>query len=330
MFENIIILGGGCWGATIAEILAENSTVTLWEYSLKKYNYLKKNFHPQNFPYVNLRKVKIKNVIKIASGTNLVVVATPAQNVRATLVMVSSEVKKYSVPVLILSKGVEITTMKSMDMVCEDVLGRKHPIAVCSGPSHAEELCRRRLTSVVIASKNATLAKKLVEIFKRPYLRPYMQTDIRGVALGGALKNVIAIAAGICDGLGLGINAKAALLTRGLAEMVRVGVSMGGELRTFSGLSGVGDLMVTSFSQYSRNRNLGEALGKGLTLDAAKKKIKTTAEGAETAKALYKLTRSSKIPAPITEEVYRILYKKRPPATAIEKLMQRPVKSEEE
>jgi len=330
MHDHIFILGGGCWGATVGEFLSEKASVTVWEWDKKKYRYLKRYRHPPFFPYVRLKNVKITGELKISTGTGLVVVALSAQSVRPTLRKIAGELKNLKIPVLVLSKGIEISTLKSMDVICSEELGAGFPMAVLSGPSHAEELSRRLPASVVIASRNIRLAEKIQRLFQRSFLRPYVHTDIRGVALGGAVKNVIAIAAGLSDGLGLGVNAKSALVTRGLVEMTRIGVSLGGKPATFSGLSGLGDLMVTCFSQYSRNRNLGEAIGRGLNLEAAKKKVKTTAEGAETVKALSKLTAAKKISAPITNEVYEVLYKGRTPLKAVKNLMSRPVRSEDE
>jgi len=329
MYGHIFILGGGCWGSTVGDILSKKASVAVWEWDKKKYRYLKRYRHPFFFPYVKLKNVKITNELKISPGTDLVIVAISSQSVRITLRKIAGALRKSKVPVLVLSKGIEISTLKSMDVVCNDVLGANFPVAVLSGPSHAEELSRRKPTSVVIASKNRRLAEKLQRLFQRPFLRPYVHTDIRGVALGGAIKNVMAIAAGMGDGLGLGANAKSALVTRGLVEITRIGVYLGGARATFSGLSGLGDLVVTCFSEHSRNRNLGEALGRGLNLASAKKKVKTTAEGAETVKALRKLTASKKISAPITDEVYAVLYRGRSPAEALKNLMLRPVKRED-
>ncbi|MFH1352990.1 MAG: NAD(P)H-dependent glycerol-3-phosphate dehydrogenase [bacterium] len=330
MYGNIFILGGGCWGGTVGEVLSEKASVAVWEWDRKKYRYLKRYRHPPFFPYVRLKNVRITGELKISPGTGLVVVAISSQSVRATLRKIAGDIKRFKIPVLVLSKGIEISTLKSMDVVCSEEFGANFPVAVLSGPSHAEELARRLPTSVVIASRNLRLAEKLQRLFQRSFLRPYVHTDIRGVALGGAIKNVMAIAAGLSDGLGLGANAKSALVTRGLVEMTRIGVSLGGRPATFSGLSGLGDLMVTCFSKYSRNRNLGEAIGRGLNLADAKKKVKTTAEGAETVKALRQLTASNKISAPITDEVYAVLYKGRSPAKAVKNLMSRPVRNEDE
>ncbi len=329
MFRRIAILGGGCWGATVADLLSSRAAVTIWEWDRSRSEYLKRNKHPRFFPYLRLKNVNVTNDLNEVFPADLVVVATPTQSVRPTINKIKEKVKKEKIPVLILSKGIEIKTLKTLDAVCYEIFGKNHPIAILSGPSHAEEVSRKFPTSVVVAGEKK-LAKDIQKLFHFPFLRPYVSGDVRGVAAAGALKNVIAIAAGISDGLGFGVNAKAALATRGLAELARIGVALGGRRETFSGLSGIGDLMVTCFSDYSRNRNFGEAIGRGLSLNQAKKKVKTLTEGAATVKAAKKLTAKRRISAPITDQVYAILYRSLPPKKAMVNLMKRPVKSEED
>ncbi|MBA3051494.1 MAG: NAD(P)H-dependent glycerol-3-phosphate dehydrogenase [Candidatus Omnitrophota bacterium] len=329
MFDNIFIMGGGCWATAVASALQEGASITIWEIDPARRDYFRKHGHPKSFSYVKLRGVKFADDLQIPAGTNLLIAAVPAQTLRPSLMKIADFVKRERLPVLVLSKGIEIRSLKSLDAVCLEVLGRNVPVAVMTGPSHAEELAVRQPTSVVVASKNRALASKVQKLFTSDYFRPYVQSDIRGAALGGAIKNVMATAAGVCDGLGLGINAKAALVTRGLAEMTRLGIYMGGKRATFSGLSGVGDLIVTAFSTHSRNRNLGEALGRGMTLEQAKKKVKTTAEGAETVRALVKIASKGKVDAPITKELFGIMYKGRPAHEAIGRLMGRAVRKED-
>ncbi|PIY17659.1 MAG: glycerol-3-phosphate dehydrogenase [Elusimicrobia bacterium CG_4_10_14_3_um_filter_49_12_50_7] len=328
MFDNIFIMGGGCWSAAVASVLEGRASITIWEIDPARRAYFRKRGHPRSFPYVKLRGVKFADDLDLPSGTDLVLAAVPAQTLRPALARIAGAVKRKGIPVLVLSKGIEIKSLKSLDAVCFELLGRNVPVAVMTGPSHAEELAVRQPTSVVVASKKRVFAADVQKLFTRSYFRPYVQSDTRGAALGGAIKNVMATAAGVCDGLGLGINAKAALVTRGLAEMTRLGIYMGGKRATFSGLSGVGDLIVTAFSTHSRNRNLGEALGRGMTLEQAKKKVKTTAEGAETVRALAKIAAKGKINAPITMELFGIMYKGRSAQDAIGRLMGRAVKNE--
>ncbi|MEA2081833.1 MAG: NAD(P)H-dependent glycerol-3-phosphate dehydrogenase [Elusimicrobiota bacterium] len=330
MLDNIFILGGGCWATAVASVLKDSKSVTIWEIDPSRRAYFREHGHPEFFPYVKLHGVKFAEELTIPDGTDLLIAAVPAQTLRAAIVQTSSFVRKKRLPVLVLSKGIEIKSLKSLDAVCSEILGRRVPVAVMTGPSHAEELAVKQPTSVVVASKNREFALKIQKLFTKPYFRPYFQSDIRGAAVGGAVKNVMAVAAGVCDGLGLGMNAKAALLTRSLAEMTRIGIYMGGKRATFSGLSGVGDLIVTAFSSHSRNRNLGEALGRGMSLDRAKKKVKTTAEGAETVKALMKIAAKGKVAAPVTKELFGIMYRSRSAREAIGRLMGRSVKSENE
>jgi len=329
MFGKILILGAGSWGATVGDVVSQKAKVFLWEKSEKKYKFFLKHRHPEFFPFIKMKGVTILNKLEIPDGTKLIFIATPAQNVREVLEKVKGQIQKKKIPLVILSKGIEIKTLKTMDCVVEEIFAN-HPYAIISGPSHAEEVAKRKPTSFIIASKKKALALKLQEFFLFPYLRPYTHTDVRGVALGGALKNVYAIAAGICDGMKLGINAKSALITRSLAEMIRIGTALGGKFHTFSGLSGVGDLITTCFSNFSRNRNLGEEIGKGRTLDEALKKVKTTAEGASTVIAVKKISDENKISAPIANGIYDILFKRKNLKNVIKSLMERPMKSEEE
>jgi len=329
MFGKILILGAGSWGATVGDVVSQKAEVFLWEKSEKKYKFFLKHLHPEFFPFIKMKKFSILNKLEIPDGTKLIFVATPAQSVREVLERLKMQMQRKKIPLVILSKGIEIKTLKTMDCVVEEIFG-SHPYAIISGPSHAEEVAKRKPTSFIIASKNKALALKLQKFFLFPYLRPYTHTDVRGVALGGALKNVYAIAAGICDGMKLGINAKASLITRSLAEMIRIGTALGGKFHTFSGLSGVGDLITTCFSNFSRNRNLGEEIGKGYSLNEALKKVKTTAEGASTVIAVKKISDEKKISAPIANGIYDILFKRKNLKNVIKSLMERPIKSEEE
>ncbi|MFP4370105.1 MAG: NAD(P)H-dependent glycerol-3-phosphate dehydrogenase, partial [Candidatus Kapaibacterium sp.] len=205
---------------------------------------------------------------------------------------------------------------------------RPGKFAVITGPSHAEEVARHLPTTVVTASENHSLAEKIQDLFTQPYFRVYTSEDLTGCETGGSLKNVIAIAAGIIDGLGLGDNTKAALLTRGLAEMSRLGIALGANPLTFSGLSGLGDLFVTCNSKHSRNRRVGEKIGKGKTLEEISKETKTVAEGVFTAESAYYLGLKHNVEMPIAEQVFKILFEGREPTEAIKGLMARSTKRE--
>jgi len=226
------------------------------------------------------------------------------------------------------SKGLEEETLLRMSQVLGQTLPLETPLAALSGPSHAEEVSRRMPTTVVSASSDPQTAKKVQHAFHADYFRVYTSSDVVGVELGGSLKNVIAIAAGILDGLGLGDNTKAALMTRGLHEITRLGVALGAKSHTFAGLAGMGDLIVTCMSRHSRNRLLGEKIGKGATLSQALKEMVMVAEGVKTSTAAVALARQAKVEVPITEEVYKVLFEDKPAQQAVTSLLSRAAKSE--
>jgi glycerol-3-phosphate dehydrogenase (NAD(P)+) len=229
-----------------------------------------------------------------------------------------------------LAKGIENDTLCRMSEVLKEELPSNlhDKIVTLSGPSHAEEVSRKIPTTVVVAGFQEGIAKKIQQTFMNPYFRVYTNSDIIGVELGGSLKNVIAIASGICDGMGLGDNSRGALITRGLAEITRLGEKLGAKRETFAGLSGLGDLVTTCISKYSRNRFVGEQIGKGKTLDQILKEMTMVAEGIKTTKSAYHLSIRYKVEMPITEQVYRVLFEDKQPQQAIAELMTRDPKSE--
>ncbi|MDP3143262.1 MAG: NAD(P)H-dependent glycerol-3-phosphate dehydrogenase, partial [Candidatus Omnitrophota bacterium] len=229
--------------------------------------------------------------------------------------------------ILSVTKGIESSTLMRMSEVIEDELG-KVKLAVLSGPTIAKEVAMGIPTTAVIASRDLKIAKKLQQIFNNGNFRVYTNSDLIGVELGGSLKNVIAIACGVSDGLGFGTNTKAAILSRGLTEMSRLGKVLGAKGNTFSGISGLGDLVTTCISPFSRNRFVGEQLGKGKSLKEILKKMQMIAEGVETAKSVYKLSNKYKVSMPITLEVYNILYRNKNPKIAVQDLMRRKLKAE--
>jgi glycerol-3-phosphate dehydrogenase (NAD(P)+) len=259
-------------------------------------------------------------------GTELVVLAVPSHGMRP----ICEKLRDYlptDVPVVSVAKGIENGTGARMSEVIAEVLKTEH-IVVLSGPSHAEEVGRGIPTAVVAASLQAQHAVLAQKAFMNERFRIYTHDDIIGVELGGALKNVIAIAAGACDGIGFGDNTKAALCTRGLTEMTRLGVALGARRETFFGLSGVGDLIVTAFSRHSRNRGFGERLGKGETLEQIVASTQMVAEGVKTAKSAWQLAQRHGVDVPITREVHAILYEGKPPKQAVRDLMTREAKPE--
>jgi glycerol-3-phosphate dehydrogenase (NAD(P)+) len=225
------------------------------------------------------------------------------------------------------AKGVEQKTLKRPSEIINELLGARR-ICVLSGPSHAEEVARRLPACVVAASHNQRLAQEVQQVFMNDRLRVYTHNDVPGVELGGALKNIIAIAAGICEGLKLGDNARAALMSRGMIEMGRLGVALGARKSTFFGLAGIGDLITTCVSRYGRNREVGLRIARGETLTEILKRMEQVAEGVWTTRAVVQLARRYQLDMPITQEVYKVLYKGKPPLEAMQALMQRAPKSE--
>jgi glycerol-3-phosphate dehydrogenase (NAD(P)+) len=262
----------------------------------------------------------------VAEGAELLVAAIPTRYLRETLGAISNQIPD-AVPVVSVAKGVEISTLMRPSEIITDVLGPRGGVAL-GGPSHAEEIARRMPASVVAASADLDLARRVQVLFNTDRFRVYTNADIVGVELAGAIKNVIAIAAGISDGLGFGDNAKSALVTRGLVEMTRFGTALGAEAETFSGLAGIGDLMTTCFSRFSRNRHVGECLGRGQTLERTVAEMNGVAEGVTTTRGVFDLAGRMGIEMPITAEVYAVLFAGKSPAQATAALMLRPPREE--
>ncbi len=263
-----------------------------------------------------------------ARGAALVLSVVPTQHVRATLAPWAARLR--SVPVFSASKGLERGTLARPSAILEEVLGDGARLGALSGPSHAEETARGMATTVVAASADPALATAMAARLSSDSLRIYTSQDVAGVELGGALKNIIAVGAGIADGLGLGDNAKAALIARGLMEMARYGAAHGARRETFFGLSGSGDLMVTCYSRHSRNRGLGERIGRGETLAQILASTEKVAEGVWTCQAIHEAAGRAGVEMPITEAVHAVLFGGRAPLEAVRALMQRPQRSEAE
>lgn len=328
---DITILGDGGWGTTLALLLhSKGFKVSVWSAFPEYAEYLEKQRINSKFlPGIKIPKgiSFVSDLEKIISRKQLIVIAVPSQYARGIL----KKIKKYDYPrdaiYLSVSKGIEIGSLKRMSEVAREELGNVK-IAVLSGPTIAHEVAKGVPTAAVIASSNASIRKYLQNIFINERFRVYTNNDMVGVELGGSLKNVIAIACGISDGLGFGANTKAALLARGLAEMSRLGVIMGAKARTFTGISGLGDLVTTCISMYSRNRTLGEQIGKGRHLRSLISNMQMVAEGVPTAKSAYELSLRYKVEMPITREVYAVLYKNKSPSCAVKDLMTREGKEE--
>ncbi|MFH2139044.1 MAG: NAD(P)H-dependent glycerol-3-phosphate dehydrogenase [Candidatus Omnitrophota bacterium] len=322
---NISVIGDGGWGTAIAVLLKQKGLgVKVWgafpEY-VKILNSKRDNL--KFLPGVKIpRGILFSNDLnEVVDNTDLVVLAVPSKYLRG----VCQSLSKFNVgkmDFLSVAKGIEYDTLMRMSEVISQELGRVR-LAVMSGPNIASEVARGIPSAAVCASRHNKLTSKVQEIFMTNSFRVYTHNDLVGVELAGALKNIIAIACGISDGLGYGTNTKAALLTRGLAEIARLGCSVGAKQRTFSGLSGMGDLVTTCFSKESRNRGLGEQLGKGKKLNDILAKTEMIVEGVITTKSAVKLAKNNGIELPIANEVFNVLFRNKNPFTAVQSLMLR-------
>lgn len=330
----VAVLGAGGWGTTLALLLSgKGFTVRLWEYRPEAAHRLQRDRENREFlPGVPLpEEILIHHEAETClAGVNVVVLAIPSQFVRSALSGIREAIPSKAT-IVNAAKGIEENTLKRPSEVVQDLIQEAFPdhYAALSGPSHAEEVSRGVPTSVVTASPSLETARQVQELFFTPAFRVYASQDLVGVELGGALKNVIAIATGICDGLGFGDNTRGALLTRGLAEITRLGVKSGGQPRTFAGLSGMGDLITTCTSRHSRNRYVGEQVGRGKRLDEVLAGMTMIAEGVRTTRSARDLAHRQAVPMPITESVYSILFDNKDPRQAVTELMTRDLKVED-
>jgi glycerol-3-phosphate dehydrogenase (NAD(P)+) len=332
---DVAVIGAGAWGTALAIHLARGGHAPrLWVYEADLLALMEKTReNPWYLPAVPLPDGvrPLGSLAEAAGGADLVVVAVPSHVVRG----VASELAHHLAPearVVSATKGLEEERFARISEVLAEVLpaAQRGRIAVLSGPTFALEVAQGRPTAAVLAAADRALAAELQRALATPSFRLYTQTDVTGVELGGALKNVMAIAAGIADGLELGTNARAALLTRGLAEMTRLGVALGARPRTFAGLAGLGDLILTCTGQLSRNRKLGLALAGGATLAGWQAGTRSVAEGVLTARAAVALARKVGVAAPIAAEVGAVLFEGKPPADALASLLSREARPEEE
>ena len=306
---NVGILGGGSWGTTVASIVAKNAEATVWARNPKTVTEI--NEHHTNETY--LPNTKLTPTLKAAytiedtvKNADVIVMGVPSQSFRSVLLQAKEHIRPW-VPIISLAKGLEIATKKRMTAIIEEIMPG-HPVGVLTGPNLAKEIHFGKAAAAVIAMVDDSIAKKLKTVFTSGLFRVYTNTDVIGCELGGALKNIMAIATGMGDGVNAGDNTRAALITRGLAELTRLGVAMGGKKSTFAGLAGMGDLVATCSSSKSRNHHVGFQLGKGKSLDQIVKEMNEVAEGVKTAKVVMELARDYKVPMPISEEVYKVLY----------------------
>ncbi len=325
----ITVIGAGSWGTTLACLLVEKGyDVSLWAFEQDVADEINnRGTNSVYLPDVPLA-AGLKATHKIAEAVGkarYVLNVVPTQFMRPVFREAAGYLREDAT-LITASKGIEQGTLLTGHSILSELSGRD--IAVLSGPSFAKEVMKKFPTAVTLATKNADTGLLLQEIFNTNYFRVYTHSDIMGVELGGALKNVIAIASGICDGLGLGHNARAALITRGLAEIARLGASLGADQRTFSGLSGLGDLVLTCTGPLSRNYSVGVKLGQGMKLAEILASTRSVAEGVATSLSAFELSKKYAVEMPIVEQVYKVIHKDKNPADAVNMLMNRALRSE--
>lgn len=327
---NIGIIGAGSWGTALALLLYNNGNrVTVWSIMPEEIKMLKE-FHEQKdkLPGVILPDdMEFTTDLEVSIvGKDVLVLAVPSPYTRSTSAKMAEFIKEGQ-KIVNVAKGIEENSLMTLSEIIEQEIPRAD-VSVLSGPSHAEEVGRGLPTTIVVGSKKQETAEYLQNLFMSPVFRVYTSSDVLGIELGAALKNVVALAAGIADGLGYGDNTKAALITRGIAEIARLGISMGGRIETFYGLTGIGDLIVTCASMHSRNRRAGILIGKGATMEEAMKEVKMVVEGVYSAKAGYALSQKYHVSMPIIEQVNKVLFEGKSASEAVGELMLRDKKVE--
>ena len=327
--NNIAVIGAGSWGTTLACLLADNGNdVTLWVYekdladrimsSRENDVFLPGYKVPDNLNISNDLEGTLKNA-------NYILSVVPSQHTRAVFKDVVNVISSNAI-IISASKGIETGTLLTVSEIFNEITDNK--VTAISGPSFAKEVIEKKPTAVTIASEDKEIGASLQKLFSNDYFRVYTNTDVMGAELGGALKNVMAIASGISDGLGLGSSSRAALITRGLTEMIRLGLVMGAREKTFGGLSGLGDLVLTCTGTLSRNYTVGHRLGKGEKLKDIVASMKMVAEGIATSESAYELARKHNVEMPIVEQIYKVINEGKDPVDAVHELMTRTLKSE--
>ena len=327
--SKVTFLGGGSFGTALAVLLAEkDNCVSIYDRDIDVVNEI--NNKRTNEKYLKDLKIPqgvtaFNNIDDAIKDAEYIVLSVPSHVIRLMCKQIKGKIQS-DIPVISIAKGIEEGTDKRLSVVMEEELN--NPIVVLSGPSHAEEVAMKIPTTVVTSSKDMRCAMDIQDLFMTNYFRVYTNDDLIGVEIGGAVKNIIALAAGIVDGLGYGDNTKAALITRGMKEITRVGIVLGGRIETFYGLTGMGDLIVTCTSMHSRNRRAGLLIGKGMNVDDAIKEVGMVVEGVSACKAFFELKERLGISMPITDGLYRGLFENKTPEVIVNELMSRDKKSE--
>lgn len=325
----ISIIGGGSFGTSLAILLAEKGN-SVYIYDIDQSVVDDININRRNDKYIkdlNIPKniIAYNNVEDALRDVEYVILAVPSHIIRTVSRSLRGKISE-NITVISIAKGLEKDrNLRLSEVITEEIT---NPVVILSGPSHAEEVAFKIPTTVVVSSLDMDCAKKVQNLFTTPEFRVYTNDDLIGVEIGGAVKNVIALAAGICDGIGYGDNSKAALMTRGMAEIVRMGSRLGGKTETFLGLTGIGDLIVTCGSLHSRNRKAGYLIGKGSTVDEAIKEVGMVVEGIKACEAFYELKEKMEVEMPIIDTVYKVLFKGLNPNTGVKQLLSRDKKSE--
>jgi glycerol-3-phosphate dehydrogenase (NAD(P)+) len=332
--ERIAVIGGGSWGTALANRLAVNGhDVCLWAFEAE----LVREINEAHTNSLFLPGIALDPALtcsgslgEVVAGRGIILLVTPVQVMRGVLRQLAPHLEPGAI-VANASKGIELETLRTVSQICAELLPAEltQRFVALSGPTFAREVAQGLPSLIVAASRDEAAARRVQAAFSCPCLRVYTNTDVVGVELGGAVKNVIAIAAGICDGLGFGHNARAALITRGLAEMNRLGQAMGAQTETFSGLAGMGDLVLTCTGDLSRNRTVGFKLGQGMQLADILAEMRMVAEGVKSAESVYNLARKLGVDMPIVEQTYRILHENKPARQAVTELMARGLKAEQ-
>ena len=332
--KNILVIGGGSWGTCLSKLLVENkNNVFLWEYNEKTRNVIREKRENPVF----LPNIKLPNELNVVDSycetlknekIDVILLATPTQFLRPILKNLK-ECLSYKVIIVNVAKGIEIKSKKRIsEVIDEELSGKDYSYVLLAGPTHAEEVALKLPSAILSVSLDEKAALEIQHLFSNSYFRVYTGTDLVGAELSGAVKNCLAIAAGISDGLGFGDNSKAALITRGINEILEIGKYYHADPKTFMGLSGLGDIIVTCTSKHSRNRYVGEELGKGRKIDDIISSMKMVSEGAETIKALYAIIKEKNIQAPIMSALYEVIYENRPVNELVSLFMNRNLRSE--